>query len=106
MPASLTWKVEVTLSGHVRDELSIARDGGGIGISEAHLLVNGEGIIPLILESDGSFSTIEEFEAKKGALYTIELYATDTTPEEDGGPNTGLVDQTYIRVPQNMGNDR
>ena len=91
--------VEVTLSGYVRDELSIARDGVGIGVSEAYLLINSEETIPLVLESDGSFSMTKEFQAKKGALYTIELYAADTTPVEEGGPNSGLVDQTYIRVP-------
>ena len=97
--------VEVMISGYVHDELSAARDGWGIGVSEAYLLVNGEETIPLVLESDGSFSIAKEFEAKEGALYTIELYAADTTPEEDGGPNNGLVDQTYVRVPKSMGDD-
>jgi hypothetical protein len=95
--------VEVTLSGYVCDELSIARDGGGIGVSSAYLLVNGEETIPLVID-DGSFSVTKEFEARAGALYTVELYAADTKPVEDGGPNSGLIDQTYIRVPLNVGN--
>lgn len=95
--------VEITLSGYVCDELSIARDGGGIGISSAHLLVNGEGPIPLVLDGDGVFSLTEEFEARRDTVYTIELYAADTNPIEDGGPNLGLIDQTYIRVPSDRG---
>jgi len=95
--------VEVTLSGCVCDELSIARDGGGTGISSAYLLVNGEETIPLVLDSDGVFSLTKEFEARKDAVYTIELYASDTNPIENGGPNSGLVDQTYIRVPSDRG---
>ena len=91
--------VDVTLSGYVRDELSIVRDVGGIGVSEAYLLVNGEMVIPLEPDVDGKFSVTQGFKAEKGSVYTIELYASDTNPVEDGGPNVGLVDQTYIRVP-------
>jgi len=40
--------------------------------------------------------------AKRGAEYIIELYASDTNPEDSGGPNSGLVDSTYIRVPHDM----
>jgi hypothetical protein len=95
--------VEVTLSGCVCDELSIARDGGGTGISSAYLLVNGEETIPLVLDSDGLFSLTKEFEARKDTIYTIELYASDTNPIENGGPNSGLIDQTYIHVPSDRG---
>ncbi len=95
--------VDVTISGYVRDELSIVRDGEGVGIFSAYLLVNGTEQIPLSLDGDGKFSVIREFEAEKGALYTIELYAADTNP---GTPNEGLVDQTYIHVPLNLGNKR
>ncbi len=95
--------VEVTLSGYVRDELSIARDGGGIGVSEAYLLVNGEETIPLVPDSDGKFTEIKALKATKDAVYTIELYAADTNPDDSGGPNSGLVDQTYVRVPSNVG---
>lgn len=92
--------VEVTISGYVRDELSMVRDGEGVGIFSAYLLVNGTEQIPLSLDGDGKFSIIREFEAEKGALYNIELYAADTNP---GTPNEGLVDRTYIRVPLNLG---
>ncbi len=95
---------EVTLSGYVRDELSIARDGGGTGISRAYLLVNGEETPDLVLDGDGVFSLTKEFEARRDTVYTIELYAADTNPIEDGGPNGGLIDQTYIRVPSDRGN--
>jgi len=99
--------VEVTLSGYVRDELSISRDGDGEdgegpGVSNAYLFVNGEEINLLpALDGDGAFSVLMEFEAARGALYTIELYAADTTP---GGPNSGLIDRTYVRVFSDMGN--
>jgi hypothetical protein len=36
--------------------------------------------------------------AKKGAVYNVELHAADTKPAADGGPNSGLVDLTYISV--------
>jgi hypothetical protein len=95
--------VDVTISGYVRDELSIVRDGEGVGIFSAYLLVDGTEQIPLSFDGDGKFSVIREFEAKKGALYTIELYAADTNLVT---PNEGLVDQTYIHVPLNLGNKR
>jgi hypothetical protein len=93
--------VEVTLSGYVRDELSIARDGGGIGISDAYLMVNGEETIPLVLGSDGSYSLVMEFEASKGVSYTVEPYAFDTNPDVANG---GQIDQTCVRVPSDMSN--
>ena len=97
--------VEVTISGFVCDELSIARDGGGVGVSEAYLLVNGEETIDLLpeLDVDGSFSILMDFRAVKGAIYTIELYAADTNPGDNGGLNSGLVDETYISVPSDVG---
>jgi hypothetical protein len=89
---------EVTLSGYVGDELSIARDGGGTGVSSAYLLIDGTDMVLLTPAPDGSFEVTCDFTCAKGAVYTVELYATDTTPMEDGGPNTGLVDQTYVHV--------
>ena len=38
----------------------------------------------------------------KGAEYVVELYAADTESADDGGPNSGLVDSTFIRVPHDM----
>jgi len=90
--------VEVTISGYVRDELCMAKDGEGVGVSSAHLLIDGTELIPLSLDG-GNFELTMEFEAKKGALYNLELYATDTNET----PNEGLVDQTSIRVPLNLG---
>jgi hypothetical protein len=95
----------VTLEGYLRDPFSIARDGGGNGISTAYLLVGGtekmilkgEGVN--LLGEDGTFSLDIEVLAEKEAVYSIELYATDTNEE----PNTGLVDSTHIRVPHDMG---
>jgi len=45
-----------------------------------------------------------EVKVVKGAEYIIQLYAADTNtnPEDAGGPNSGLVDSTYIRVPHDM----
>jgi hypothetical protein len=88
---------EVTLSGYVRDELSIARDGGGIGISSAYLLIDGTKVT-LTLDPDGTFEVTRGFTCSKGTVYTVELYAADTTPAADGGPNSGLVDSTCVRV--------
>ena len=95
--------VTVTLDGYIKDELSIARDGEGIGVSSAYLLVDGEEIVLLgddinLLDEAGYFSLDIEVQATKDAEYLIELYADDTNSEEDGGPNSGLIDSTYIRV--------
>jgi hypothetical protein len=100
--------VTVTLDGYVKDELSIARDGEGFGVSSAYLLVDGEEIVLLgddinLLDEEGHFSLDVEVQATKDAEYLIELYANDTNPEEDGGANSGLVDSTYITVPHDMG---
>lgn len=99
--------VRVNIEGYVIDEMSMVRDD--IGVSQAYLLVNGRKIILRdettdLLNSDGSFSIVEKFKAKKGAIYPIELYAADTVAEENGGPNFGMVDLTFIRVPQAMSN--
>ncbi len=100
--------VTVTLDGHVIDELSIARDNGGIGISLAYIVVDGQTIVlkdgtTNLLGEDGSFSVTTQVRATKGAVYSVELYASDTEPPEQGGPNNGLVDSTYIRVPDKVG---
>lgn len=102
--------VAVALEGNLLDELSIARDGGGNGISSAYLYVFPDGIyIPLkdestdLLDENGDFSVTIEAKAVKGAVYNVELYAADTNPEAAGGPNSGFVDSTYISVPHDMG---
>jgi len=56
-----------------------------------------------LLYAEGYFSLDIEVQATKDTEYLIELYADDTNPEEDGGPNSGLVDSTYITVPHDMG---
>jgi hypothetical protein len=95
--------VTVTLSGYVVDEMSIARDATGIGISNAYLMLEGnkitlrDGNIDL-LYPDASFSLETQVEAKEGAHYKVELYAADTYPEEGGGPNSALVDSVVISV--------
>lgn len=100
--------VTVTLDGYVVDELSMARDGEDIGVSSAYLLIDGTDEIILLdettdlFDAEGQFSVDIEVKAAKGAEYIIELYAVDNEPEEDGGPNSGLVDSTYIRVPHDM----
>jgi len=100
--------VSVTLNGYIKDELSIVRDSQGIGISSAYILIDGTDEIVLrnettdLLDDNGNFSADIEVEASKGAEYLIELYATDTNPDDSGGPNYGLVDSTYIRVPHDM----
>jgi hypothetical protein len=87
--------VTVTLEGHVVDEH---------GVSSAYLLVDGNEIIlrrdgyPDLLGVDGSFSVTTEVEAVKGAVYNVELHATDNVSVEAGGPNSGWVDSTFIRV--------
>jgi hypothetical protein len=98
--------VTITLDGYVTDELSIARDGTGTGVSSAYLMVDGKKITLKdesidLLTADGGygrFSVTAQVQAKKGAVYTVELYASDTEPIEDGGHNSGLVDSTFIRV--------
>lgn len=99
----------VSIEGYVEDELSMARDGEGIGVSNAYLLIDGSERVILrdedvdSLDKDGYFTVEIEVRATKGAEYTIELYAADTNSVGLGGPNEGLVDSTYIRVPRNMG---
>ena len=104
-------KVNMTLTGYVVDEMSIARDGAGIGVSYAYILVNDTEIILRddttdLLEEDGSFNINVPIKADRRGVYKVELYADDTEPEEDGGPNSGLVDSTYISIPYNMSHNR
>ena len=100
--------VTVTLEGYVKDELSMVRDGEGIGVSEAYLLIGSTEEIILrdsttdLLNGDGKFSVNIQVKAVKGAEYVVELYASDTESADDGGPNSGLVDSTFIRVPHDM----
>jgi len=87
--------VTASLQGRVADES---------GISSAYILVGGDNEITLTdLDENGNFFVDIEMEATKGAEYSIELYAADNYPEELGGPNSGLIDSTYIRVPHDMG---
>lgn len=102
--------VKVALSGNVKDELSMIRDGNGIGVSEAYILLGGVEKLILkdeeinLLDTEGNFNVDIEVKAAKGAQYYIELYASDTTPTEASGPNSGMVDFTYIIVPNDLGN--
>jgi hypothetical protein len=97
--------VTVTLEGYLMDEMSIARDSGGIGISSAKLIIDNSNEIILrdhevdLLDSNGNFSADIQVRATEGAEYLIELHAADTNPE---AVNSGLVDKTLIRVPRNM----
>jgi hypothetical protein len=98
--------VPVELSGYVRDELSMARDKSGNGISSAYILINGSQKIILkdgstnLLDAEGFFKIVYKFRAVKKAMYSIELYAADTNP--DGPKEEDLIDSTYVRVPANM----
>ena len=53
-----------------------------------------------MLDEDGYFSIEVEVKASKGAEYLIELFTADNNNPD--GPNSGLVNTTYIRVPHNM----
>ncbi len=103
--------VSVALEGHVTDEMSIARDGTGIGVSSAYIMINHVDTIILrdeytdMLGVDGSFSVSIEIQAVKGSENTIELYAADTNSLDNGGPNEGLIDKTRIRIPYNLKDD-
>jgi hypothetical protein len=97
-------EVPVTLEGYVFDELSIARDGEGIGVSQAYLEINNRKIILKdesedLLDENGQFKLTLRLDAEKVGVYQVKLYAADTTPEE---PNFGLVDSTKIMVQQSM----
>lgn len=97
--------VPIELSGYVRDELSMARYKTGNGVSDAYLLINGTEKIMLkggsvnLLDAEGFFSLNYKIKALKNAVYSIELFATDTAPN---GPNSDLIDSTCIVVPANM----
>lgn len=95
--------VSVTLDGYVRDELSIAKNGNGHGVSEAYIMVNDDRYELIdYLDADGYYSFDIEVQAVKGAHYDVQLFASDTNSE----PNSGMVDSTYIYVPENMGNGK
>lgn len=86
--------VQVEISGYVYDELSALKDGGGTGIASASLEVEGVEI-PITLDADGTFTGWAVVQAVKGAVYSVELFATDTS---GNGPT--LIDATSIVVPQ------
>ncbi len=89
--------VVLTIAGHVRDVLSIARDKVGTGVSAAWLRINGSGDIPLVRDGTGEFSAAIPIEVSKDSVITVSLYAADTrTPT----PNVGLVDQVTVRPPK------
>lgn len=92
--------VIVKVEGYLFDELSVYRDGDGIGISSAYLLIDGSEVVLRdattdLLDNEGYFSVDIEVVAEKEATYLVELYGTDTNP---GEPNSGLVDATVIHV--------
>ncbi len=88
--------VPVLINGYVVDELSAYGVNGGTGVEVAYLIINGERIDLSFDEKDGRFRLVKELVAKKGAIYCIELFATDANG------NSGLVDSTYVRVPYDM----
>ena len=91
------------------NELSIIRDESGIGVSYAYLLIDGIETIVLkdetidLLGINGEFTVTMEVDAVKDTIYNVELYAADTKSKKDDGPNSGLVDSTYISVPHDIG---
>jgi hypothetical protein len=105
-PKMLKWpskskKGDVEISGYVLDELSIARDGGGIGVSRAFLNVDDRIIIlkdesTNLLDEDGRFKITVKLHPKRYGDYQIKLYAADTLVET---PNFGLVDSIAVSVP-------
>jgi hypothetical protein len=104
-PKMLKWpskskKGEVEISGYVLDELSIARDGKGIGVSRAFLNIDDLVIIlkdesTNLLDEDGRFDITVKLHPKKHGDYQIKLYAADTLADT---PNFGLVDSTAVPV--------
>ena len=88
--------VPVLISGYVVDELSASQEDGGIGVAEAYLMIDGKKESLNVDPINGRFKLVKEFQAKKGATYLIELFATDANL------NSGLVDSTYVRVPHDM----
>jgi choice-of-anchor C domain-containing protein len=88
--------VPVLISGYLVDELSASQEDGGIGVAEAYLMIDGERDDLNVDPNNGRFKLVKEFQARKGATYLIELFATDANG------NSGLVDSTYVRVPHNM----
>ena len=101
--STLKKKIVVKIDGYVIDELSMARDGEGIGVSRAFLRINGREIILRdkkidLLKMDGSYRIKEVFKGNKYEHFQVELYAADTVSEEDGGPNFGLVDSARLPV--------
>jgi hypothetical protein len=94
--------VTIILDGYIVDEFSIARDAAGIGVSAAYLAVDGKQIV-LRAKGDtgawnGKFRIPIKVLAKKGAVYKVILHGSDTWPAENGGPNSGIADATFIRV--------
>jgi hypothetical protein len=97
-------RVVVKLTGYVLDELSITKDGGGIGVSRAFLNVDNRIIIlkddsTNLLDENGRFDINVKLLSRKHGAYQIRLYAADNSSEN---PNFGLVDSTIVRVPINM----
>jgi choice-of-anchor C domain-containing protein len=107
-PPNNKWR-RVVFTGYVVDELSMARDGEGIGVARAFLKIDGKKWIILRnknidrLDKNGRFRIVRWLQAKKGKVYKVRLYAADTVSIENGGANAGWVDSTYVRVPKNMG---
>ena len=96
--------ISLKVKGYVLDELSIARDGGGIGVSHAFLKINNRKVIlkddsTNLLDENGYFNIKVRPRSTRCRIYRIRLYAADTNPEVS---NFGLVDSTIVRVPYYM----
>ena len=97
-------RVRVKISGYVLDELSMAKDEGGTGVSFSFLKINDRKIVlkddtTNLLDKNGRFNLDVWLRTKKRKVNRIGLYAADTAIE---GPNFGLVDSTIVRVPYKM----
>lgn len=92
--ASNSKSVKLTISGYVRDEMSIFRDGAGCGVSEAFIMINDTKTIRLTLGEDGTFSFPLTLGASKDAVFKFSLYARDSVS------NRGLVDEITVRSPK------
>ena len=44
-----------------------------------------------MLNQDGTFSVVKEFQANKGTVYNVELYVANTTNADYGGTNRTVV---------------
>jgi len=92
--ASNSKSVKLTISGYVRDEMSILSAGEGCGVSEALIMINDTETIQPTLGEDGTFSFPLTLGASKDAVFKFSLYASDSAS------NRGLVDEITVRSPK------